>query len=117
MFSSTLHLPALEAATPVCIEAAGLLLYPDEGVLFIEGHPHPVAHVRELYLALVEACAAVHSHTSVARSWETATGIVEVAGSGFNIDINGVPHTPETVDIYTQSLREALSACPESRDL
>lgn len=112
-----LSLRALETGHPIFIDAADLLFYPEAGVLFIDGNPHPLNYARDLYLALVDACATVKSQSSAPRTWETSAGFVEVFPHGLNVEINGVAHTPETVDQYTQALRQALDECPELNDL
>lgn len=112
-----LPLRALESGDAIFIDAAELLFFPEAGVLFIDGNPHPLPYVRDLYLALVDACATVKTQSPEARTWETSAGFVEVSCRGLNIEINGVTHTPETVDLYTQALRQALEACPDFDDL
>lgn len=107
--SSTLPLEQLEASRPVCAEFANLLLYIEAGVIFLDGEPFPLCEAEEIYLAMVSACAAVHTHTPQKRSWDTPLGVIEVEPRGFNILINGVEHTPETVDHYSQDLYQAVA--------
>ena len=107
-----LALDALEDDEPIFIDSAALTLYPRAGILFIEGHPYPLESARDLYFALVEACAVINAHSSYPHSWQTTIGCVDVDAHGLDIAINGTWHTPETVDCYAQALRCALEACP-----
>lgn len=107
----------LQDGEPTFIDAADLLVYPQAGVVFIDGHPHSLDQVQDLYVALVDACATINSQSPAHQTWETSAGFLEVTGGGFNVTINGIPHTPETVDVYAQALRAALEICPQIHDL
>lgn len=104
---SPLNLPLkeLETAHPLVADAADIELYPELEIAFIEGNPFHAHDIHEVYLALVQACTAVHTRTPESRSWETPLGIIEAARGGLNIFINGIAHTPMTVDVYCQALQ------------
>lgn len=113
--SPILPLEQLEKIEPLVAEFAQLMVYPQVDVIFLEGEPFCAHDVEVIYLALIAACAAVHTHTPQNRSWDTPLGVVEVEARGFNVMINGVAHTPETVDRYSQDLQEAVAAIAACR--
>lgn len=104
----SLPLEQLETSEPLVAEFAQLMTYPDVGIIFLDSEPFPVQDVVEVHLALVAACTAVYTHTPQKRSWDTPLGVVEVEPQSFNISINGVAHTPNTVDHYSQDLQQAV---------
>lgn len=112
-----LALETLEDDEPIFFDSAALALYPRARVLFIEGHPHPLESARDLYLALVDACAAINAHASYPHSWQTTIGCVDIDAHGLDIAINGTRHSPEAVDRYAQALRRVLELCPSMAHL
>lgn len=113
--SSTLPLEQLENTRPLVAEFAPLMVYPKVNMVFLDGEPFHVNDVEDIYLTLVAACTAVHTRTPQKRSWDTPIGVIEVEPHSFNIIINGIEHTPDTVDRYNQDLHQALEiAAPDS---
>lgn len=108
--SPTLPLEQFEDVQPFCTQTADLMLYTEAGIAFLDGEPFRICEVEDIYLALISACTAVHTHTPQKRSWDTPLGVIEVEPRSFNIQINGIEHTPETVDRYSQDLHQAVTA-------
>lgn len=106
----SLPLEQLENLQPILSEFAHLMVYLEVNIAFLDGEPFGVDDVETIHLALVAACTAVHTHTPRKRSWDTPIGPIEVEARSFNILINGIEHTPETVDRYSQDLYQALEA-------
>ncbi|MGP6175505.1 hypothetical protein [Corynebacterium sp. A21] len=113
---STLPIEQLESIQPqFCADFSQLMVYPEVNLAFLDGEPMSLHDLEEVYLSLIAACTAVHTQTPQKRSWDTPIGVIEVEPRSFNVLINGVEHTPDTVDGYAQGLRSAVTMGPNAR--
>lgn len=108
--SPTLPLEQLEDAQPLVAEFVEFMVYPEVNLVFLDGEPFHIRDVEYIYLALIAACTAVHTQTPQKRIWDTPLGVIEVEPRSFNVIINGIEHTPGTVDRYSQGLHQAVAA-------
>lgn len=98
-------------------EFSEIIVYPQAGLAFLEGEPFCIQDVEEIHLALIAAGTAVHTQTPQKRSWDSPLGAIEVEPRSFNILINGVEHTPGTVDRYSHDLQQAVAAVATQQKL